>query len=84
MPRHKSAVKRTRISARRAERNKSDISRIKTLIRKVRLAKDKKTGEAALKSAVKYLDKLAAKGVIHKNKAANQKSSLTKLVNKLA
>ncbi|MGB2868740.1 MAG: 30S ribosomal protein S20 [Bacteroidota bacterium] len=84
MPRHKSAVKRTRISARRAERNKSDISRIKTLIRKVRSAKDKKAGEAALKTAVKYLDKLAAKGVIHKNKAANQKSSLTKVVNKLA
>ena len=36
---------------------------------------------AALKIAVKTLDQLASKGVIHKNKAANQKSSLTKYVN---
>lgn len=83
MPRHKSAVKRTRISARRAERNKGDISRMKTLIRKVRSAKEKKAGEAALKTAVKFLDKIAAKGVIHRNKASNQKSKLTKLVNGL-
>ena len=83
MPQHKSAEKRVRISARRATRNKASISRMKTLIRKVRSAKGKQDGEAALRSVVKHLDKLAAKGVIHKNKAANQKSKLTTLVNRL-
>ena len=83
MPQHKSAEKRIRVSARRAARNKARISRIKTLIRKVRSAKEKKAGEAALKTAVTYLDKLAAKGIIHRNKAANQKSKLTRLINKM-
>ena len=56
---------------------------MKTLIRNVRSAKDKEKGVAALKVAVKALDQLGSKGVIHKNKASNQKSSLTKFVAKL-
>ncbi len=54
---------------------------MKTLIKRVRAAKEKEKAAEALKIAVKTLDQLAAKGVIHKNKAANQKSKLTKLVN---
>ncbi len=84
MPQHKSAVKRVRQSAHRAIRNKAQISRLKTLVRKVRTSKAKADGQKALTVAVKYLDQSAAKGIIHKNKAANLKSSLTKLVNKLA
>jgi ribosomal protein S20 len=38
---------------------------------------------AELKKTVKLLDQLAAKGVIHKNTAANQKSRLAKLINTL-
>jgi small subunit ribosomal protein S20 len=83
MPRHKSAVKRTRQSAHRAERNKAHISKLKTLIKKVRSSKTKEEGVAALKSTVKYLDQLSTKGTIHKNNASNQKSRLTKFVNKL-
>jgi small subunit ribosomal protein S20 len=56
---------------------------MKTLIRNVRGAKEKEKGAAALKVAVKVLDQLASKGVIHKNKASNQKSALTKFVNTL-
>ncbi len=81
MPQHKSAEKRIRQSARRHQRNKANISKMKTLIKKVRAAKEKEKAAEALKIAVKTLDQLAAKGVIHKNKAANQKSKLTKLVN---
>jgi len=81
MAQHKSAEKRARQSARRHARNKANLSKIKTLIKKVRSAKDKEQAAAALKIAVKTLDQLAAKGVIHRNTASNQKSRLTKLVN---
>jgi small subunit ribosomal protein S20 len=81
MPQHKSAEKRVRQSARRHARNKAYLSKMKTVVKKVRSLKDKEKAAAALKIAVKTLDQLAAKGVIHKNKAANQKSKLTKFVN---
>ncbi len=84
MPQHASAAKRVRSSARRRARNRANITRMKTLIKKVRQAKDKQSATAALRSATKFLDELAAKGVIHRNKAANQKSKLTRLVNKMA
>jgi small subunit ribosomal protein S20 len=83
MPQHKSAVKRTRQNAHRAERNKAHLSKVKTLVKKVRSSKNKEEGIAALKSALKYLDQLGTKGVIHKNNASNQKSRLTKFVNKI-
>ncbi|MBI3111287.1 MAG: 30S ribosomal protein S20 [Ignavibacteriales bacterium] len=83
MPQHKSAEKRVRQSARRHARNKADISKMKSVIKKVRSSKEKEKAAAALKIAVKTLDQLSAKGIIHKNKAANQKSSLTKYVNAL-
>ncbi len=83
MPQHKSAEKRVRQSARRHARNKADISKMKSVIKKVRSSKEKDKAAAALKIAVKTLDQLSAKGIIHKNKAANQKSSLTKYVNAL-
>jgi small subunit ribosomal protein S20 len=60
MPRHKSAVKRSRQNKRRAERNKAQLSKVKTLIKKVRNAKEKKEASEALKNATKYLDHLAA------------------------
>jgi small subunit ribosomal protein S20 len=81
MAQHRSAEKRARQSIRRHARNKAYVTRLKTLVRKVRLAKEKEKAAAALKVAVKTLDQLAAKGVIHRNKAANQKSRLTKFVN---
>jgi small subunit ribosomal protein S20 len=81
MAQHRSAEKRARQSIGRHARNKAYVTRLKTLVRKVRLAKEKEKAAAVLKVAVKTLDQLAAKGVIHKNKAANQKSRLTKFVN---
>lgn len=83
MAQHKSAEKRTRQNARRHALNKAALSRMKTLVRNVRSAKEKEKAASALKIAVKALDQLASKGVIHKNKASNQKSSLTKFVNTL-
>lgn len=83
MAQHKSAEKRARQNVRRHARNKAAMSKMKSLIRKVRSAKEKDKGTTALKIAVKTLDQLAAKGLIHKNKASNQKSSLTKFVSTL-
>jgi len=83
MAQHKSAVKRIRQNERRRVRNKANLSRMKTLIKKVEASKGKDEAMSVYKTAVKFLDQLASKGVIHKNKASNQKSRLTKLVNAL-
>lgn len=84
MAQHKSAEKRARQSAVRRTANKEAKSEMKTLLKKVRAEKDKEKAAGALKEAVSTLDKLASKGLIHKNKASNQKSKLTKHVNKLS
>lgn len=83
MPQHKSAERRVRINAHRRLRNKADITGMKTALKKVRRAGSKAEAEDALKKAVKLLDQLAAKKVIHWNKASNQKSKLTKVVNRM-
>ncbi|MGA7160015.1 MAG: 30S ribosomal protein S20 [Bacteroidota bacterium] len=81
MAQHKSAIKRIRSSAHRKKNNTAQESAMKTVIKKVRQEKDKSKAEAALKEAISLLDRLAQKRVIHPNKASNQKSKLTKLVN---
>jgi len=83
MAQHKSSEKRIRSTERRSARNAEQKSTMKTLIKKVRSEKDKTKAEVILKETVSVLDKLARKNVIHPNKAANQKSKLTKAVNKL-
>ena len=80
MPQHKSAAKRVRQSERRRQRNVAKHSRMKTAIKKVQNAPDKKTATEELKKTVSILDRMAVKGLIHKNKAANLKSKLTKEV----
>lgn len=81
MAQHKSAIKRIRSAQRRKTRNTAQESAMKTVIKKVRQEKEKAKAEVALKEAVSLLDRLAQKRVIHPNKASNQKSKLTRLVN---
>ena len=83
MAQHKSAEKRIRQSEKRRERNRHYTSLMRTVVKRVRTLTDKNQAEMALKEAVQLLDKLAAKRVIHRNKAANQKLKLTRLVNSL-
>jgi small subunit ribosomal protein S20 len=83
MAQHKSAEKRARQASRKAERNAQWKSRMRTAIKRVRAATVKDKAVPELQKTVKLLDQLAAKGVIHKNKAANNKSALTKYVNSL-
>jgi small subunit ribosomal protein S20 len=54
------------------------------MIKNLRLATDKTIVVDLYKKVSSALDKLAKKNIIHKNKAANQKSKLAKLANKLA
>jgi small subunit ribosomal protein S20 len=83
MATHKSAIKRIRQTKRRTMRNRRYRSSLRTLTKNVLQAKDKPSAEKALKTAVSLLDNLARKRVIHRNKAANQKSRLTRYFNRL-
>ena len=79
MPNIKSAAKRMRQAARRRQRNRSVKAELKTEVRKVRDALstgNAQAGQDHLRSAAKALDQAAAKGVIHRNKAARLKSRL--------
>ncbi|MDR0305361.1 MAG: 30S ribosomal protein S20 [Chitinispirillales bacterium] len=83
MQRHKSVEKRDRTSKKANLVNRMNRSRIKTAIRGVLEARDKESAASALKAAVSVLDKSVKTGLIHQNKAANQKSRLSKIVNKI-
>ncbi len=84
MPHHLSAKKRLRTNAKAAARNKHYRSMMKTALKNVMSATEKKEAEEAYQKATSMLDTLVSKGIIHKNKAANKKSRLAKYVNSLA
>jgi small subunit ribosomal protein S20 len=80
----KSQIKRNRQNEQNRMRNKGVRSRLKTLTKRVDAAVesgDEAAAKEALATATKALDQAAAKGVIHSNKAANQKSRLAKRLN---
>ena len=83
MPQHKSAAKRVRQDAERREQNRVHRAKMRTQVKKLRETTDKDAAEALLPEVKKTLDRLASKGIIHKNKAANYKSELEKYVNGL-
>ncbi len=74
----KSQIKRNRTNEARRLRNKAVRSEIKTRVKvAVSVAADTpEQADDALRTAIKRLDKAAAKGIIHKNQAANRKSKL--------
>lgn len=81
MPHTKSAGKRLRQSEKRRARNKTTVKALKKQTRAV--AEAVKAGDSAklateMVTAAKKLDKAAARGVIHKNKAARLKSRMAK------
>ncbi|WP_103865664.1 30S ribosomal protein S20 [Aquimarina sp. I32.4] len=79
MANHKSALKRIRSSETKRLRNRYQHKTTRNAIKKLREA-DKEGATALLPGVVSMLDKLAKNNVIHKNKAANLKSQLTKYV----
>ncbi len=84
MANHKSAEKRIRANEAKRVRNRYQAKTTRTSIKKLRTTTVKSEAESLLKEVSSMIDKLAKKNVIHWKKAANQKSKLTKLVNKLS
>ncbi|WP_075341093.1 30S ribosomal protein S20 [Tenacibaculum agarivorans] len=80
MANHKSALKRIRSNETKRLRNKYQHKTTRNAVRKLRAITDKKEAEGMLSGVVAMLDKLAKNNIIHKNKAANLKSKLTKHV----
>jgi small subunit ribosomal protein S20 len=84
MANHKSAEKRIRANEVKRVRNRYQHKTTRTFIKKLRSTTVKSEAESLLKEVSALIDKLAKKNIIHWKKAANQKSSLAKYVNKLA
>jgi small subunit ribosomal protein S20 len=83
----KSAKKRARQSEKHRQHNASLRSMVRTYIKKVITAVaagDKKLAEEALKAAQPVIDRMADKGLIHKNKASRHKSRLSASVKKMS
>ena len=87
MANHKSAEKRVRQNERRNEINRSNRSKLRTQVKKLRSAlatHNKSESTELLNPTVSLIDKAVNKGIIHKNTAARYKSRLTKHVAELA
>jgi small subunit ribosomal protein S20 len=80
MANHKSALKRIRSNEAKRLRNKYQHKTTRNAVRDLRAIEDKKEAEGKLGKVISMLDKLAKNNIIHKNKAANLKSKLTKHV----
>jgi len=80
MANHKSAIKRMRSDEKKRVLNKYQHKTTRNAIRDLKATEKKKEAEAALPKVVSMLDKLTKRNIIHKNKAANLKSKLTKFV----
>ncbi|HBI27677.1 MAG TPA: 30S ribosomal protein S20 [Peptococcaceae bacterium] len=81
----KSAEKRVRIAAKQTLRNKSYKSAMKTAIKNFQESlaeKDNETIQVNYKKAIKCIDKVSSKGIIHPNARDRKKSQLTKMLNR--
>ena len=83
MANHKSALKRLRQDREKRLRNKYQHKTTRTAIKSIRDSDNKTEASELLKKVYTMLDRLSKKNIIHKNKASNLKSSLTKHVNSL-
>ncbi|HEY4151508.1 MAG TPA: 30S ribosomal protein S20 [Chitinophagaceae bacterium] len=84
MANHQATKKDVRQSTKRRERNKYYGKTTRNAIRDLKEIKSGKEAGEKLVDVISMVDKLAKKGIIHKNKAANLKSKLSKKVNTLA
>jgi small subunit ribosomal protein S20 len=83
----KSQIKRIKQNEKAHQRNKAVKSELRTYVRKFREAAETGNVEeatVAMQTASRKLDKAVAKGVIHKNQAANRKSAISKRLAELA
>ncbi|MCB1651402.1 MAG: 30S ribosomal protein S20 [Alphaproteobacteria bacterium] len=86
MANHKSAEKRIRRNERRAQVNKSRMSRVRTFIKRIEAALasgNAKDAEEALKAARPEIQRGVAKGLMHKNTASRKLSRLSSRIKTL-
>lgn len=87
MPIIKSAEKRVRTTKTKTARNRALKSQLRTAIKNFKTIAeegDKVKAAQTLQTTQKIIDKIAAKGVIHKNNAARKKSQLTNIYNQMS
>jgi len=80
MANHKATKKDVRQATKRRERNKYYGKTTRNAVRELKALTDRAAAKKELPEVVSMIDKLAKRGIIHKNKAANLKSKLSKKV----
>ena len=83
LPNIKSAKKRVAVSELRRLKNRSERSKLRTLVKNTRLRWKPPEKQKLLTLTIKELDQAASKGLIHKNAAARKKSRLMRKFNQL-
>jgi small subunit ribosomal protein S20 len=83
MANHKSALKRIRQAEKKRVHNRYYGKTMRNAVRKFRAIDNRNDAEEKLPGLISLIDKLAKKDIIHKNKAANLKSKLTRKVNSM-
>lgn len=83
MAHNKSAIKRIRTAEKARLVNRLYMKQMRRSTKSILATESKEEAAPLLVQATSLLDRLAQKSIIHKNKAANQKSRLTKFVNAL-
>ncbi len=81
MANHKSSLKRIRANERKRLANRYYSKTMRNALRDIRAIEDKNEAVQKLPAMASMIDKLAKRGMIHKNKAANLKSGLMKKIN---
>ena len=87
MAHHASALKQMRQGVKRNERNRANLSQLKTQVKKLRAviaSGNAAEAKKALDETMSEIDKAAKKGVVHGNAASRYKSRLTRHVNALS
>lgn len=84
MANHKSALKRIRANDAKRVLNRYQAKTTRTFIKRLKGTNDKAEAQELFKTVSSMLDRLAKRNIIHKNKAANNKSKLAKHINALA
>lgn len=84
MANHPSALKRIRQTEVRRVHNRYYTKTMRNAVRKFRLLTDKNEAVEGLPKLYAMIDKLAKRNMIHKNKAGNLKSKITRYANRIA
>lgn len=84
MANHSATKKDVRQANKRRDRNRYNGKTTRNAIRELRAVNDQKEAGGQMPAVAAMIDKLAKKGIIHKNKAANLKSKLARKLNSMA